>query len=142
MKKINYALALAILATATFTSCKKDNNEPGGNTAALAGKYKLAAMESTDEDGTTDLFPLLEDCVKDDLLELKSDKSYIYTDLGEVCNPNGSDNGVWNMKGADSIVVDGETSAITSTANGKLILVKDVSVPDHVATLKVVYNKQ
>ncbi len=104
MKKIFFA---AIAASALLFSCKKNDKTSCDSTvAALAGNYKLTKITVNGQDVTSTL--ISEDCVKDDIYQLKSDKSLVYDDAGTNCSPAGDGTGNWDVvNGTISIDHDG-----------------------------------
>ncbi|MBV7532173.1 lipocalin family protein [Chitinophaga sp. sic0106] len=111
--KSTITLAVAALAFATlFSSCKKEDSKPTNgceiSITGIAGNYKLTGIQYRESSSKTpiDYMPLQDPCEKDDLLSLKSDGTYDYKDLGIQCDPNGNDNGTWEVKNGN-LVIDG-----------------------------------
>ncbi len=104
----NYFLA-ALAATAILTSCKKEDKTSCDNTvAAIAGNYKITKATFAGQDFTNQMFS--ENCLKDDVYELKADKTVIYKDAGTACSPSSEGTGTWD-------VVNGRIT-ITHTGDG------------------------
>ena len=84
-------------------SCQKETPPPTCTItmAGLSGTYKIGAIQYrlTASSAPVDYLALMDACEKDDLLQLKNDGTYIYTDAGMVCSPNGSSTGTWSLSG-------------------------------------------
>jgi hypothetical protein len=125
MKRTAFAalpITLLIISLATFSSCKKDKDEPVAiSLQSLAGSYKLTAW--TYKYGTMpeeDMMQLLDACEKDDVITLKTDKTYTSADVGVICTPPGDYTSDWDVPSATKIIVDGEEWAIDSY-DGKVL---------------------
>jgi hypothetical protein len=91
----NYFFA-AIAASALLFSCKKNDKTSCDNTvAALAGNYKITKVTLAGQDITQQAF--FDACLKDDVLQLKADKTLIYDDAGTLCNPPADGTGTWDV---------------------------------------------
>jgi hypothetical protein len=108
-----------LLFTIMVASCKKDhdNNSNCAITMTnLAGTYKLTALKYKVNANAPaqDYLTMLDACERDDLINLRADGVYIYTDAGTSCTPNESDNGTWAMTSnilvSDGIVAGNVTS--------------------------------
>ena len=65
----------------------------------LAGRYKIVAASYVEASGDRDVLHEIYDvCERDDINELKADKTFVYTDAGEKCIPDGSVSGTWDVK--------------------------------------------
>ena len=113
MKKFILFLVIYVLA---FASCKKDKKDDNCSLseANLAGSYKITSIKykasaSSPEEDYIDQF--LEPCEKDDIITLNTDHTYVYTDAGTICSPNGNDNGTWGLSG-NVILVDGDPATV------------------------------
>lgn len=103
----NYFFA-AIAASALLFSCKKnDKTSCDATVAAIAGTYKVTSVTSSGQ-SVIDLF--MDPCQKDDVYQLKADKTVVYDDAGTQCSPAGDDTGTWD-------VVNG-TLTITQNSGG------------------------
>lgn len=93
-----------IITTTLLLACKKEKSSPAGcgiSLTGLAGSYKLTALQYKQGAATApvDYLTYLEDCEKDDVLELKSDGTYTYHDAGITCKESAADNGTWTVSG-------------------------------------------
>ncbi|NCU06113.1 MAG: lipocalin family protein [Chitinophagaceae bacterium] len=103
----NYFFA-AVAASAILFSCKKnDKTSCDATVAAIAGKYKISSMTIA---GQSVIDQFMDACQKDDVYELKADKTVVYDDAGTQCSPSGDDTGTWD-------VVNG-TITITQNSGG------------------------
>lgn len=90
----NYFFA-AVAASALLFSCKKnDKTSCDATVAAIAGNYKISSMTVL---GQSVIDQYMDACQKDDVYQLKADKTAIYDDAGTQCNPSGDDNGNWDV---------------------------------------------
>ena len=106
MKKICLLIAIAFV----FISCKKKDDESCSFTEAnLAGSYKVASVKYKASGSTTevDYDQYAEACEKDDLWAFNADHTFVYTDIGIVCSPNGADQGMWSLSG-NNLSIDGD----------------------------------
>ena len=117
MKNLFFA---AIAASALLFSCKKNDKETtcASTVAALAGNYKLTKVTVNGQDVTSSI--VSEDCVKDDIYQLKADKSLVYDDAGTECSPAGDGTGNWDVvSGTISIDHDGYGVTFDGTVKNK-----------------------
>lgn len=135
MKKQTKKWGLLIgLCAITLFACQKDPVQPTctTSTAGIAGTYKLTASQykMSAASAPVDYLPFMDACEKDDLLQLKNDGTYIYTDAGITCSPNGSDNGNWSVTG-NTITSDGIISGTIQSYDCKtlVVYVENVNVP-------------
>lgn len=104
----NYVFAVIAASTILF-SCKKTDKTSCDNTvAAIAGNYKVTKATLGGQDITNQFF--FEDCEKDDVYQLKADKTVAYVDAGAACSPSSEGTGNWD-------VVNGRIT-ITHTGSG------------------------
>jgi Lipocalin-like domain len=124
MKKTIKNLVTVVIALTTIyllNACKKttvaENTICTVSKTSMAGAYKLAAMRyrANPTSAEVDFMPFVENCEKDDLLILNANGTYTYTDLAVVCNPNGTENGNWDLVG------DILTCSSGGILNGKLV---------------------
>lgn len=122
------------LAVTTFASCKKEESAQPceRTTAGISGSYKLRSIEykMTPASAPVDFMAFLEPCEKDDIIQLKNDGTWIYTDAGAVCTPPGSDNGTWTLTG-NVITSDGVVSGTIQSYDCKTLVcyTENVTVP-------------
>ncbi len=97
MKKV-FIPALGLVAL--MASCKKSDSNKSCevSVAAIAGNYKVTKIETvvagTASDVTT---TFLDPCERDDIYQLKTDKTVVYQDAGTVCSPSGAGTGTWDV---------------------------------------------
>jgi hypothetical protein len=90
----NYFFA-AVAASALLFSCKKNDKTSCDNTvAALAGTYKITNITLA---GQSVIDQYLDACEKDDVYQLKADKTLAFDDAGTQCNPSGDGAGDWDV---------------------------------------------
>ena len=107
----NFILLLAFSAF-IFSSCKKKDktNDCSLTEANFAGNYKpvsvkyKASASSPEVDYTSQYF---ETCELDDVTTFKTDHTYVYTDAGTVCVPDGNDSGSWGIS-SSVLTIDGQ----------------------------------
>jgi hypothetical protein len=106
MKKVLFGLLS--LALITTTACKKSKDAPAFTKENVAGTYKLDKVTfkygSSEQDITS---AWVDDCEKDDILELKVDLTFTSTDAGVECT--GDYSGTWSIPAANKFEMDGET---------------------------------
>lgn len=80
-------MAMAVLVSLGFVACKEDDKLQASLTIeSLVGKYKLTAL--TQETAVTpkvSILPMFDECMRDDLYQLKSDTTGVYIDAGNSC---------------------------------------------------------
>jgi len=109
------AIFLFSAVAGAFTACKKessDSNECKTDMQHISGTYKLTAVKYKANSAATevDYLPYLDDCEKDDIIELHANGTYNYNDLGVTCSPDESSKGTWNVK--DNILTTSEAGII------------------------------
>jgi hypothetical protein len=144
MRRIAITLGLLTFFIVGITSCKKDSGDDEDeceiSVVAIAGKYKLVSCRyvsgGTETDALRDLY---EDCELDDINELRSDKTFKYTDAGIVCSPSGTTSGTWNVSGR-TLTLNSGFSVIESFNCSQLV----VTFEDENSgkTVKEVYQRQ
>jgi len=137
--KLTMAVVPMILFAVMLVSCKKEKDEGGRN--GITGRYKMTGLTKVEPGGETDQFPLIDDCVKDDVLEFRSDKTYVYTDAGSICVPNGSETGTWENMGGNKIKIDAAEVTIVSQTATQLVLLRIQPAVDGDLVFKAVYRK-
>ena len=114
MKKI---FLFIVICACIFSSCKKkdDDKNCALTEANLTGSYKItsvtykASASSPEQDYSDQFFD--EPCQKDDILTIKSDHTYTYSDAGTVCSPSNDDAGDWSLSG-NILSIDGDPAAL------------------------------
>lgn len=137
-------MALLIISLTTLSSCKKDKDEtPAVTIQNLAGSYKLGAM--TYKDGNqpeVDLMVLMDACEKDNIMTLKTDKTYNNVDAGVQCVPPDNYSGDWDLPSSTTITIDGDNLTVDSY-DGKVLKLSDTYTSGGVTEVtKITLNKQ
>lgn len=97
MKKFILPAFAFVLA---LSSCKKDDPAPSceKTVAGIAGNYKVTKLEQVVGGMSTDVTTsVLSACQLGGVFQLKSDKTFIYTEAGGACTDNGV--GTWDVVG-------------------------------------------
>jgi len=112
-----------------FISCNKDESDsPTCTTSAatIAGTYKTTAAvyKETSSGAEQDVYDLLlNDCEKDDLINLKTNSTYEITEGTINCTPPSDPiSGSWSIPGSN-LILEGESSTIKSFDCKTLVLV-------------------
>ncbi len=116
MRKIVSGMAvIAVIAGAA--SCKKSDNNPTSiyTVANFAGNYQLTALTGSLSGLTANLYDSVPPCQKDNIIQLKTDMTASYVDLGIKCTPPTDSSGVWKLSPkADTIYIAGNALFIKS----------------------------
>ncbi len=114
----NYFFA-AVAASALLFSCKKnDKTSCDATVAALAGNYKIVKITVAGQDVTNSYYS--EDCNKDDIFQLKADKTLAYVDAGTQCSPADNGTGSWDVvNGQITITHTGGSPDVSGTVSNK-----------------------
>ncbi len=117
---------MGIAAATILFSCKKEKSEPAGcsiSMTGLAGAYKLTALEykASAAAKPVDYLAAMEACEKDDIITLKSDGTYQYSDQGTVCTPVKNDQGTWQVKG-NTLTSDGTLNGTVASYDCKTMV--------------------
>lgn len=127
-------LSTALLICMTMFSCKKEKDAQPceQTTTGISGSYKLQSLEykMTPTSTPVDFMAFMDPCEKDDIVQLKNDGTWIYTDAGSVCTPPGTDNGTWTLSG-NVITSDGVVSGTIQSYDCRILVcyTDNVSVP-------------
>ncbi|MEI2748179.1 MAG: lipocalin family protein [Ferruginibacter sp.] len=95
MKKFILPAFAFVLA---LSSCKKDDTSPSceKTVAGIAGSYKVTKIETITAGITQDVTTsILDACQISGVIQLKSDKTFTYTESGGTCTDNGA--GTWDV---------------------------------------------
>jgi hypothetical protein len=109
MKKI---IILCIGAILLLGSCRKKKPKVCDvSVTAIAGNYKISKIETViagvTRDVTNDLLDIV--CERDDIYQLKADKTAVYLDAGTACSPSGAKTGTWDVvAGAFTVTLAGD----------------------------------
>ena len=137
-----------MLLSSIFTSCKKDddNNDRSARTKEnLSGSYVLVsaiAKSGTLELDITNNENFLPSCTKDDVITLNSDNSFVSTDAGVKCTPDGSYSGTWSLPNTNTIILDDETFTILDFDGTNLKLSYKADTPLGQADIISTFKKQ
>ncbi len=108
-------VCIAILSVFLLSACKKDPVEQDcqRTLAGISGSYKLTSLQYKMNASATpvDYLAFMDACEKDDVIVLKANGTYDYNDVGTVCTPSGTDNGVWSVAG-NVITSDGMVNGV------------------------------
>lgn len=126
MKKV---LIVTLCVTLEMISCNKEkdqNNQCPVEMSRIAGSYKLTAMKykTAISSPEADLLYTLEACMRDDIFQFNADGTYNYLDRGTVCDPTGSNAGLWSLNG-NRLTVNGETATIIDFNCSTLVVSKE-----------------
>jgi hypothetical protein len=122
MKLYSGILALALLATVSFSSCSKNKDILTVNKDNLAGTYVISSItvkenSNAEEDATEAYFE--EPCEIDDEYVLKANGSFDRIDAGTSCTPSGTLTGdTWFLEDGKTIGFDqyyGDVTKLTTT---------------------------
>lgn len=123
-----------LLICMTMFSCKKEKSAQPceRTTAGISGSYKLQSLvyKMSATSAPVDFMAFLDPCQKDDIVQLKNDGTWTYTDAGAVCTPAGTDNGTWTLSG-NIITSDGVVSGTIQSYDCKILVcyTENVTVP-------------
>jgi len=147
IRSFTKTLALVLFAAATFTACKKsnDNNDSLAITKEnLVGTYTLASIKykatGSGEVDMTNYF-MSEACERDDQNVLKSDGTMNYVDAGTKCSPAGDHTGTWSLNGS-KITIDGDEYPIKSLTKSSLVSEESYSYGGMTGTLTTTFNRK
>ncbi len=146
MKALLFALSALLITSSLLTACKKNGSadmeeECELSVMALAGKYKIVAASYVETNGDRDvLHEIYDACELDDINELKADKTFVYTDAGEKCVPDGSVSGTWDVNVNSRILIlnTGMSTILSFTCNELVVTYRD----DEDNIVKETYRKQ
>lgn len=119
--------ALIVIAYSSILfSCKKEKNDAPGCPITmdnLSGDYKLTALQYKASSGAApaDYLTYMEDCEKDDILQLKNDGTYKKDDAGTVCDPEETASGTWQLHG-NTLTSDGILNGTISSFDCKTMV--------------------
>lgn len=124
MKKLIVLTSVLIV----IFSCKKEKEPPSSctiNAASISGSYKITAYTYKANAGSPeiDYYPILfpDGCDRDNVFTINSNGTYLITDAGLVCSPEGGENGPWTLVG-NTIDMDGLVFTIESFDCKKMVL--------------------
>jgi len=114
------------MAASTLFACKKEkDNTPGCPVTMenLSGAYKLTALQykASANAAPADYLAYMDDCEKDNILNLKSDGTYKEDDAGTVCDTDEADQGTWQLHG-NTLTSDGKLNGTIASWDCKTIV--------------------
>lgn len=127
--------------TCLLPACSK--KDPINNTALnvenLSGTYALKALIWVGDGTSVDVYSQLDDCEKDNLTKLNTDKTFNLIDVGTVCTPPENDNGIWDIRG-DSMYISNSNPGKIQSFDGKTLILTGIpdDEPDVIATTTLV----
>jgi hypothetical protein len=128
-----------------FSSCKKDDEEPKDTVTInnVSGNYKITGFSAKQGPITYDIFSTWPSCAKDDIMNLKSDKTYTWPDSGEKCTGSTDETGTWDLEGTTKFKWNGDTYNIDNF-DGKdfKFSVSDTDSSGQVVSLIFEFQKQ
>lgn len=91
---------MLVIAAITSTSCKKDKDDPSceKSVAGIANSFKLTKYTVESSAGGGEQSQTIDDCQKNGVYVLKSDKTATYTETGSGCNTS-VETGNWDVVG-------------------------------------------
>ena len=143
MKKTTFGLALLCLLTAT--SCKKEKGEEKIqlNTTTVSGNYKVTAITMLTGTVESDVRPFfMEPCEYDDIIQFKTDKTFMVTDAGMKCSPASNETGTWDLPGNNKFILDGEETEVKKWDGKELHLSAAETINSQPTTITFKLEKQ
>jgi len=100
-----------MIGSTVFFACKKEKADAPGcaiTVENLSGAYKLTALQYklSQNAAPSDFLAYMDDCEKDDIINLKKDGTYKEDDAGTVCDPAKTAEGTWLLHG-NTLISDG-----------------------------------
>ncbi len=109
MKKFLFALAASLVFV---LGCSKDDDDEPTNTVTIknvSGNYIWTGFTVTQDVITVNVFPQVDACAKDDIINLKEDKTYLWPDGGVKCSQSQDQTGTWDLVGTTQFKLDAQT---------------------------------
>lgn len=124
MKKIPVCLVILCLIFSAISCKKKDDvhNNSDLTIENLTGTYALVALRWEANGQSINVYNELDDCDKDNLIKLNTDKTLNFIDAGLVCDPSATENGTWNLVN-NLLYLEDNVSTIKSFDGQTLVLV-------------------
>lgn len=115
-----------MVSSSVLFACKKEKSNESGcaiNMANLSGAYKLTALQykASSTADPADYLAYMDDCEKDDILNLKIDGTYVNDDAGTVCDPSTASQGIWQLHG-NTLTSDGKLNGIIASYDCKTLV--------------------
>jgi hypothetical protein len=127
MKTTTMKKALLVMAVSTVLfACKKEKADTPGcaiTVENLSGAYKLTALQYnlSQNAAPSDFLEYMDDCEKDDIIDLKKDGTYKEDDAGTVCDPIKTAEGVWLLHG-NTLTSDGTLNGTIASYDCKKLV--------------------
>lgn len=127
MKTSVSKMAVLVMAGGTLLfACKKEKPTSRGceiTVENLSGAYKLTALQYrlTPNAAPSDFLAYLDDCEKDDIINLKKDGTYKEDDAGTVCDPIKTAEGTWQLHGT-TLTSDGTLNGTIASFDCKTLV--------------------
>jgi hypothetical protein len=125
MKKIFTHLITGIVIL-NLISCGKEkstnDNSNGITIESLSGTYALKALTWQSGIISANVYGQLDDCEKDNLIKLNTDKTVNYIDAGIECLPPENDNGEWDLKSDSLYFITTGNAAKIQSFDGKILI--------------------
>ncbi|WP_417601277.1 lipocalin family protein [Owenweeksia hongkongensis] len=123
INKNNFAAILICMSILSTTSCKKDDNESVGSQTKsemlMGNNWVLEAWTidppydwNNDGIDDTDVLQFMDDCKLDDLMNFKSDASYLFEEGNTKCDPTDDqiiETGTWTLSTNENVLLLTET---------------------------------
>jgi|SRR5579872_3042423 len=117
---------LVIVCGIALFACKKEKADSPGCSKTmenLSGAYKLTALQykASPNAASSDYLAYLDTCEKDNIINLKSDGTYLENDAGTVCVPSETTEGTWQLHG-DTLTSDGIVNGTIASFDCKMLV--------------------
>jgi hypothetical protein len=141
MKKVLFGLLSLTLIVGT--ACKKSKDKPAFTKETVAGSYKLEKVTfkfgSSAESDITDGY--VDECMQDDILNLKVDLSYTNVDAGQTCGWGDSE-GSWSIPSSTKFEMDGDEYTLNNWDGSNLSFSEPFDFGGNSGTVIVYMKKQ
>lgn len=117
---------MVMVSSIVLFACKKEKDNSSGCPVTvnnLSGAYKLTALQYTASANAvpSDYLAYMDDCEKDDVINLKNDGTYKEDDAGTVCDPIKTAAGTWQLHG-NMLTSDGRLNGTIASFNCKTLV--------------------
>jgi hypothetical protein len=142
MKQIIFNLVY-FCAAFFFFSCSKEKDANGDITVEnLSGTYELKALTWMSGSTNVNVYELLDDCEKDNLIRLNVDKTANYIDAGIVCSPPEEENGTWYLSGDSLYLSNGADGGKIKSFDGTTLVLTGSPASDPGVTATTTLQKK
>jgi hypothetical protein len=127
MKTTTMKRTLMVMASSiVFFACKKEKDNTSGCSVTmenLSGAYKLTALQymASANAAPSDYLAYMDDCEKDDILNLRNNGTYKEDDAGTVCDPIKTAEGSWQLHG-NTLTSDGTLNGTIASFDCKTLV--------------------